>query len=1157
MQIKALALLVLSFLTFSANAANRYWDGNEFFCFDAFSSTNCWSSNDVPDPDDNAFFTASDEGTVNFNGGNFTNLNAGVIGGNYTWDMNGGAYNITDQFDVQNGGALTIRDGGIVNAGLTNADGNLTVYSGSRLNAGSFLQVSSGSQFINSGITTADEFLVYSGALANSASGYVGSGIHNNGAISAIDSAIVRGADSKWLTNLLLVTNNKTLTIDSGGLVDVDGNVDITSNGRIYTSKGGRLEADTLTLTSGGDLYSSSATVGTSFSASGSANSLGNATVTGSGSQWDTASMIVTKNGVLSVDSGGYVDVNGLLTISSGGQADTTGGGRIEANTLTLTSGGELYSSSANVGVTSSLDGSANSIGNATVTGSGSQWDTASMLVTNNGVLSANSAATVDVNGLLTISSGGQADTTGGGRIEANTLRLTSGGDLYSSSANVGATSLLNGSANSLGNASVTGSGSEWDTLSMTVNEGSFIDVRDSGYVDVNGLMTINGGLAFTNSGGRIDANTLTLVNGGALQSSSATVGTSFSASGSANSLGKATVTGSDSRWSTESMVVTKNGVLSAQSAGFVDVNGLLTLSSGGQADTTGAGRIDANTLMLTGGGKLHSRSATVGTTGSSLSGSTNSLGTATVTGSGSQWDTASMIVTANRSLSVNSAGTVDVNGLLAISNGAQVYTTGGGRIEANTLALTGGGDLWSSSANVGVNSSLNGSANSLGSASVSGSGSKWNSESMLVTNFSALSVKDYGTVDVNGLLAISNGGLVDATGGGVIDANTNGSGRIEANTLMLNSGGKLWSKIANVGVASSLDGSANSLGNATVTGSGSQWDTASMLVVNDVSLSVKSAGRVRVRGLMTISSGGQADTTDGGRIDANTLTLASGGKLSSSSAYVGTAGLFNRSANSQGNATVSGAGSSWQSSSMRVTSNATLSVNSGATVLVNNILSVDGNANLQVAKATVTATTVDIIGGSSAMDMTDATIQADVDVTNARLTGTGTITGDLTLVGADIRPGNSPGFLNVGGDFIFDANSAITYELAGTTAVTQYDVLNVAGSAYLAGELVVDWFDNGSGLFDAGAGDFFDILSAESIVDRFDILTLAMLGDGLEWDIDYLIDFDGSKDVLRLSVFETSQVPVPAAAWLFGSALISLAGIKRRKKTSKRVLAS
>jgi len=56
----------------------------------------------------------------------------------------------------------------------------------------------------------------------------------------------------------------------------------------------------------------------------------------------------------------------------------------------------------------------------------------------------------------------------------------------------------------------------------------------------------------------------------------------------------------------------------------------------------------------------------------------------------------------------------------------------------------------------------------------------------------------------------------------------------------------------------------------------------------------------------------------------------------------------------------------------------------------------------------------------------------------------------------------------------------------------------------------------------------------------------LAALGGGLDWDVSYILDVSGT-DFVRLSV--VSSVPVPAAVWLFGSGLLGLIGVARRKQ--------
>lgn len=153
-------------------------------------------------------------------------------------------------------------------------------------------------------------------------------------------------------------------------------------------------------------------------------------------------------------------------------------------------------------------------------------------------------------------------------------------------------------------------------------------------------------------------------------------------------------------------------------------------------------------------------------------------------------------------------------------------------------------------------------------------------------------------------------------------------------------------------------------------------------------------------------------------------------------------------------------------------------------------------------------------------------------------------------LNGGWVGPGNSPGRLSITGDYTQDSLSSITFEVGGilpadsNILVGAYDVLSVTGAASLAGELQLSWYNG----FAAEIGDSFDLFTAESFSGDFDQYTLAALGLGLEWQTEFLIDEFGSTDVLRLSVLGVSQVPVPAAAWLFGSALLGLSLIARKR---------
>lgn len=166
--------------------------------------------------------------------------------------------------------------------------------------------------------------------------------------------------------------------------------------------------------------------------------------------------------------------------------------------------------------------------------------------------------------------------------------------------------------------------------------------------------------------------------------------------------------------------------------------------------------------------------------------------------------------------------------------------------------------------------------------------------------------------------------------------------------------------------------------------------------------------------------------------------------------------------------------------------------------------------------------------------------------INHGQLNGPGTIAGNITSDGT-IAPGNSPGTLAIAGDYTQSALGTLAVEIGGLLAGTEYDVLNVTGTATLDGTLDVSLFDLGSGLFAPQAGDSFDILTADLLQGSFSTLSFAALLDpNLSWQINYLIDAIGTTDVVRLSV--VNAVPIPPAVWLFGSGLLGLIGVARRK---------
>ena len=203
-------------------------------------------------------------------------------------------------------------------------------------------------------------------------------------------------------------------------------------------------------------------------------------------------------------------------------------------------------------------------------------------------------------------------------------------------------------------------------------------------------------------------------------------------------------------------------------------------------------------------------------------------------------------------------------------------------------------------------------------------------------------------------------------------------------------------------------------------------------------------------------------------------------------------------------------------------------------------------NGQVEIVPTSVLNRTGDYIqtNGTTNVDGT-LNVTGLTDIQGGRLSGNGQINGTVANSGT-VGPGNSPGHMSINGDYSQSIGGTLETEIGGLVAGTEYDWLDISGQASLSGVLNVALFDSGSGLFAPSLGDTFDILSAASIVGQFDVLTLAVLGNGLDWDVSYILN-PVSTDFVRLSV--VSSVPIPPAVWLFGSGLLGLIGVARRKQ--------
>ncbi len=116
---------------------------------------------------------------------------------------------------------------------------------------------------------------------------------------------------------------------------------------------------------------------------------------------------------------------------------------------------------------------------------------------------------------------------------------------------------------------------------------------------------------------------------------------------------------------------------------------------------------------------------------------------------------------------------------------------------------------------------------------------------------------------------------------------------------------------------------------------------------------------------------------------------------------------------------------------------------------------------------------------------------------------GIGTVTGNIDLTGGLLSAGSASmkaGELTFSGTYIENGAGALDVDLGGTTAGTQYDVLNITSTASLGGTLNVDLISG----FRPTVGESFDILNYSSETGTFTKLNLPKLTGGDTWSISY-----------------------------------------------------
>jgi fibronectin-binding autotransporter adhesin len=115
-------------------------------------------------------------------------------------------------------------------------------------------------------------------------------------------------------------------------------------------------------------------------------------------------------------------------------------------------------------------------------------------------------------------------------------------------------------------------------------------------------------------------------------------------------------------------------------------------------------------------------------------------------------------------------------------------------------------------------------------------------------------------------------------------------------------------------------------------------------------------------------------------------------------------------------------------------------------------------------------------------------------------LRGGGQVNGNVANTSGTVRPGSSPGTLTINGNYTQGPGGTLEADVAGTTPGTEFDVLDVNGSATLGGKLEV----LKDPAFDPLLGDAFAVMTSNSRSGTFATLDAPALPDGNSFQLTY-----------------------------------------------------
>lgn len=194
------------------------------------------------------------------------------------------------------------------------------------------------------------------------------------------------------------------------------------------------------------------------------------------------------------------------------------------------------------------------------------------------------------------------------------------------------------------------------------------------------------------------------------------------------------------------------------------------------------------------------------------------------------------------------------------------------------------------------------------------------------------------------------------------------------------------------------------------------------------------------------------------------------------------------------------------------------------------------------------TATGVSIVN-SSTLNFDDYTLTNPNGIgvvtltndTSSTLSGNGSVALDVLNDGT-VAPGNSAGVLAIDGDFAQSSTGLLVIEIGGTLPGAEFDVLEISGSATLAGIFEVSLIDG----FIPAYGDVFEVLTFDSLIGTFDDFVGLDISSGKR-----LVPVFGPNSLSLMAV------PEPSSWLLAAIGTLGVLAVRRRRRETRHPPAS